>query len=85
MAGDPGFIKIEQKVQHSTIITLIESDSLDSSTLCTSSLIKRPLRSKYCGTSKGLIAKFDHYCPWVNNAVGAKNHKVVKVQIKSKF
>lgn len=75
VTGDPGFIKVESKVQHATIIELCEDDKLDSSSLCTSSLIKRPLRSKFCGTSKRLVAKFDHYCPWVNNAVGAGNHK----------
>ena len=74
--GDPGFIKVDQAVQYATVIELAESAKLDSSSLCTSSLIKRPLRSKFCGTSNRLVAKFDHYCPWVNNAVGAGNHKV---------
>jgi len=73
--GDPGFIKVDQAVQYATVIELAEAEKLDSSSLCTSSLIKRPLRSKFCGTSNRLVAKFDHYCPWVNNAVGAGNHK----------
>lgn len=81
MTGDPGYINVDKKVQHNTIIDLTERDCLDSSSLCTSSLIKRPLRSKYCGTSKRLVAKFDHYCPWVNNAVGAGNHKVYTKKI----
>jgi len=75
VTADPGYIPTDRNVQYSSIIELAENEKLDSSTLCTSSLIKRPLRSKYCGTSKKLVARFDHYCPWVNNAVGFGNHK----------
>jgi len=72
---DPGYISTRKRVQDSTIIDLVERDNLNSTTLCTTSLIRRPLRSKYCAISKRLVAKFDHFCPWVNNAVGARNHK----------
>ena len=44
--------------------------------LCTSSMIRKPLRSKHC--SEGMldhsIGRFDHYCPWVVNAIGYRNH-----------
>lgn len=75
VTADPGYIPVDKTFQYNSIVDLTEKEKLDSSTLCTSSLIKRPLRSKYCGTSKRLVAKFDHYCPWVDNAVGAGNHK----------
>ena len=76
MHSDPGIVPINKENQNSTIIELCEKDEMDSTTICTESMMKRPLRSKYDRFSKKLIAKFDHYCPWVNNAVGAGNHKV---------
>lgn len=76
MHSDPGIVPINKENQNNTIIELCEKDEMDSTTICTESMMKRPLRSKYDRFSKKLIAKFDHYCPWVNNAVGAGNHKV---------
>ena len=42
--------------------------------MCTSKMSRRPLRSKYSKVSKQLIARYDHYCPWVNNTIGSGNH-----------
>ncbi|GMG14567.1 unnamed protein product [Phytophthora fragariaefolia] len=42
--------------------------------LCLTCLHKRPLRGKHCAELNSCIAKFDHYCPFVVNAVGARNH-----------
>lgn len=42
--------------------------------LCLTCLHKRPLRAKHCAETNTCIAKFDHYCPFVMNAVGAGNH-----------
>ena len=67
---------VEKKFQADSIIDLCQKDDLDSITICTEYMVKRPLRSKYDRFSKKLIAKFDHYCPWVNNAIGSLNHKV---------
>ena len=36
---------------------------------------RRPLRSKLCRASGGVcIARFDHFCDWVNRPIGAGNH-----------
>ena len=36
----------------------------------------RPLRSKRCRELRGeLVLRFDHYCPWVCNAIGAHNQR----------
>mmetsp|Transcript_28685 Transcript_28685/g.31854 ORF Transcript_28685/g.31854 Transcript_28685/m.31854 type:complete len:386 (+) Transcript_28685:12-1169(+) len=35
--------------------------------------LKRLPRAKYCGISKKYVARFDHFCPWVNTTVGARN------------
>ena len=29
---------------------------------CRSSLVRRPLRAKYCATSGFVVFRFDHYC-----------------------
>ncbi|KAK3256916.1 hypothetical protein CYMTET_33975, partial [Cymbomonas tetramitiformis] len=42
--------------------------------LCQKCKKVRPLRSKYCHVSKRCVARFDHYCPWIGNAVGERNH-----------
>ena len=36
--------------------------------------ILKPLRSKHCRTTKRCVARFDHWCPWMNNAVGRGNY-----------
>lgn len=32
-------------------------------------------RSKHCSISDHVVSRFDHFCPWLNNAVGEKNYK----------
>lgn len=38
--------------------------------------MKKPIRSAYSRITKKLIAKYDHYCPWVYNEIGVRNHKL---------
>lgn len=35
----------------------------------------RPLRSKFDAETEHVVARFDHYCPWLNNAIGAGNYR----------
>lgn len=56
------------------IVSLVESKLPSPTKLCLTCLHKRPLRAKHCAETNTCIAKFDHYCPFVNNAVGAGNH-----------
>eukprot|EP00802_Teleaulax_amphioxeia_P013717 Tamp_13771.p1 GENE.Tamp_13771~~Tamp_13771.p1 ORF type:complete len:318 (+),score=38.51 Tamp_13771:132-956(+) len=38
-------------------------------------MLRRPLRSKQCRESGGAcIARFDHFCIWINRPIGAGNH-----------
>lgn len=41
--------------------------------LCVSCKIVRPLGSKHCGVMNKCVSRFDHYCPWVGNAIGKAN------------
>ncbi|GKY95865.1 hypothetical protein MPSEU_000547100 [Mayamaea pseudoterrestris] len=35
----------------------------------------KPARAHHDSVTGRCIVKFDHYCPWVNNSIGALNHK----------
>jgi palmitoyltransferase ZDHHC4 len=35
--------------------------------------VAAPARSKFCTTTKRRVARFDHFCVWVNNTIGANN------------
>jgi len=37
--------------------------------------IVKPPRSKYCKLTQAHVARFDHFCPWLNQAVGAENYR----------
>eukprot|EP01066_Platyproteum_vivax_P011019 Platyproteum_vivax@DN4985_c0_g1_i1.p1 len=36
----------------------------------------RPLRAKYDTMSEFNVERFDHWCNWVSNAIGVRNHKM---------
>ena len=47
--------------------------------LCVSCRIVRPLRAKHCSVTDRCIEVFDHYCPWVGNAIGKGNSHYIVV------
>ena len=62
--------------QNFCIYTLVSCFSLENGHyLTTGRQCKKPLRSKYDRVTNTLVARFDHYCPWVWNAVGSNNHR----------
>lgn len=50
-------------------------DQLHKPTLCHSCHIQRPLRAKHCKVRRKCVMAFDHYCPYVGNAVGMYNYR----------
>lgn len=77
MFMDPGIIPKLNGVseQRRVIDELIERGEFDTRHFCISTYIRKPLRSRYDRYLKRVVAKYDHYCPWVNNVVGVRNHK----------
>lgn len=41
--------------------------------LCRTLKVTCPARSKFCRVTKRRVAKFDHFCGWMNNAIGENN------------
>ncbi|KAI9988878.1 hypothetical protein PInf_022467 [Phytophthora infestans] len=72
--SDPGevFTSYDEKLRN--IRHLVESKLPSATKLCLTCLHKRPLRGKHCAETNSCIARFDHYCPFVVNAIGARNH-----------
>ena len=49
------------------------TDARTRAQLCVTCRIVRPLRAKHCAASDRCIEQFDHFCPWVGNAIGRRN------------
>jgi len=43
--------------------------------LCTSSWVLKGLRTKYCKNTGACVEDFDHFCGWLNTAIGRGNHR----------
>ena len=43
--------------------------------LCVSCKIVKPFGTKHCSMKDKCVARFDHYCPWMGNAIGKRNHR----------
>jgi len=43
--------------------------------LCVTCKIVKPFGTKHCAVRDKCVARFDHYCPWMGNAIGKRNHK----------
>jgi palmitoyltransferase len=78
MTMDPGYIPKEMEPTEisASIFELLKLRKFDSNHFCIHSNIRRPIRSKYSKEKRLNIARFDHYCPWVNNNIGVRNHKI---------
>ncbi|AGO14181.1 AaceriAER388Cp [[Ashbya] aceris (nom. inval.)] len=78
LQSDPGYIPPEKDHNQirATIHELLRIGKYDSKNFCTHSWIRRPLRAKYKRFANSVIMRYDHYCPWIYNYVGFRNHKL---------
>jgi hypothetical protein len=52
---------------------------------CRTTLIQKPMRSKYCVKTGAVVARMDHYCIWLNITVGFGNHRSFILLLVSHF
>ncbi|ETV88024.1 hypothetical protein, variant 1 [Aphanomyces astaci] len=71
---DPGMLRTTPDERRRNIRELVDMKSRSEVKLCTTCIQRRPLRSKHDAELNGCVARFDHFCPFVANAVGAANH-----------
>uniref|UniRef100_A0A4W3IRS7 Palmitoyltransferase n=1 Tax=Callorhinchus milii TaxID=7868 RepID=A0A4W3IRS7_CALMI len=43
---------------------------------CGYCLIQQPMRAKHCHTCQHCVRRYDHHCPWIENCVGERNHRL---------
>ena len=75
MIADPGVI-ISTKESRKQCLDYIQNGyDIEYTDFCPTTMVRKPNRSKFCSTSKKLVARFDHYCVWTSNTIGAGNHR----------
>jgi hypothetical protein len=73
---DPGIINSrDQDFEEVLAQSLLCNGPPPSNGYCRTTLVKKPLRSKYCTKTCAVVARMDHYCGWLNVTVGFKNHR----------
>lgn len=72
--SDPGKIT---KQNHAAILNQFTFDNLLflEDTECSTCKFTKPARSKHDRFTNKCVAKFDHYCLWINNTVGLYNYR----------
>ncbi|KAG7660675.1 AKR1 [[Candida] subhashii] len=82
---NPGFVPTpsDNSVILAQVTDLVKLGKFDTDHFCVNSFVRKPLRSRYSRYNKKLIARFDHYCPWVYNDIGVRNHKLFMAFIYS--
>lgn len=74
---DPGIIKTGSEADISnTINKLLDSGEYDTLNFCYATFVRIPARAHYDKIIGDVVARYDHYCPWLYNAVGLRNHRL---------
>jgi len=72
MFSNPGVIVRDMDKEKQGCIDDIEAGF--SLNICPTCHIQKPMRSKHCTSWDRCVARFDHFCPWINNSIGVDNH-----------
>lgn len=77
MRSNPGNIPKQQNfdIIRKDATTLINVGKFNDYYFCLETWLRKPLRSKFSDISQTQVARFDHYCSWVNNDIALLNHK----------
>jgi palmitoyltransferase len=71
--SDPGIHQVDKTKDNQEFINQIKSGDV-SVKICHTCRIRRSARAKHCHQVDGCVRRFDHFCVWICNAVGAGNH-----------
>lgn len=79
MDCQPGFTR-DKSMTYGNVIEIIarSTGSVDeppAPAVCHTCHVRRPIRAKHCKFADKCIHRFDHYCPFVGNAVGRDNYR----------
>ena len=69
--SDPGTITAEN--YEAMAAAYPHDETLFHPIVCKTLGVVAPARSKYCRVTKRRIARFDHFCGWMNNSIGENN------------
>lgn len=78
--ADPGILRVNRSQDDKEFISEIER-GLDPAPICSSCLIRKPVRCKHDAVTNNCVVRFDHYCIWIFNSVGNDNHQVFMVMV----
>lgn len=80
---DPGIVKTRrddfEKVMQDALLHLDNEEAPgipDQRKFCRTTLVRKPLRSKFCAQSGYVVARMDHWCVWMNSTIGFNNHRM---------
>jgi len=76
--SDPG--KVPARVKgcsgvEELLKALKAGEPTDCNRLCTTTWVIKGLRTKYCVNTGACVEEFDHFCGWLNCAIGRGNHR----------
>merc|ERR1712032_12317 len=76
--SDPG--KVPERVKTKSGVEEImrafkAGENPDFTRLCTTTWVLKGLRTKYCTHTGACVEEFDHFCGWLNVAIGRGNHR----------
>lgn len=71
--SDPGTLRVKPQNDGQEYIAEIERD-IEPAPVCSSCLVRKPIRCKHDAVTNRCYIRFDHYCIWIFNVVGNDNH-----------
>lgn len=71
--SNPGTLRVNVKTDEQDFIDEVERD-IEPASVCSSCLVRKPVRCKHDAVTDRCYIRFDHYCIWIFNVVGNDNH-----------
>lgn len=71
--SDPGTLRVNPQSDGREYLGEIERQ-IEPAPVCSSCLVRKPLRCKHDSITNRCYIRFDHYCVWIFNVVGNDNH-----------